>query len=492
MKILESVKNFLTTSKEISTSAEEVPEDKVINDFESQDIYSTGAFFDDDFSSVFSARDKANQLEAQKAKIMLYRNISKTEEVFEAIDEIVNEIIYSEESEVLKLQLNEENDKIQTAIEMAFKKITNMIDTNKNMYNIVKQSYVDGQIIFHCEYNTDLSKGISKIKMIEPVYFYFDTKKDLYKYQTQDKTFLNHNNIDKSVTYPKEEIIRNTFGIAEGAINLGYLEYGIKSANQLRTLEDLLIPMRFSRSISRRVFNVDTGELSPSKSEEAMREMNHKFKYKKFYNTDTGEISNQQHITSMVEDYWFANRSGGKGTTVDVLDETGNLGEINDILYFQKKLYRSMKIPLSRISDNPDSQEMDYENSGISHDEMKFFMFTNRIRKIYTSLFKELLRRELISTGVMTVENYEDYKDKIEIVFSSENVFLERMKLANFNNKLDIYATVSEYAGKLFPVETILKDVFKMTDEEIENNFEKIKLEEKDPKFAKFYVEDEF
>jgi len=486
--ILEAVKNFL--AKKEYEQQSEVPKEKILNDFDG-DVYSTGAFFDDDFSSVFSAKDKANALEAQKSKIMLYRNIAKTEEVFEAVDEIVNEIVYTEEGTVLKLQLNEENEKIQTAIETSFKKIQAIMNTNKNMYNIVKQSYIDGQFILHCDYNSTLTDGLKSVKMIEPIYFYFDQKKELYKYHNGDKGFFQHSNIDKSITYPKEEIIRTTFGLAEGNLNLGYLEYGIKSANQLRTLEDLLIPMRFSRSISRRVFNVDTGELSPTKSEAAMREMNKKFKYKKFYNTDTGEISNQQHITSMVEDYWFANRSGGKGTTVDVLDETGNLGEINDILYFQKKLYRSLKIPLSRISDNPDATEMDYENSSISHDEMKFFMFISRLRKIYTDIFKELLRREMISTGVMTVENYEEYKNKIEIVFNSENVFLERMKLANFTNKLDIYATAAEYAGKLFPVETILKDIFKFTDEEIEENFLKIAEEEKDEKYAKFYVEDD-
>jgi len=488
MNIFESVKNFLGKSKEIQTSSEEVPENKIINNFDEQEIYSTGAFFDDNYSSIFNARDKANQLDAQKNKIMLYRRLAKSEEVFEAIDEIVNEIVYTENDDILKLQLNEENEKIQSSVEGAFKKITNMINTDKNMYNIVKQSYIDGQLIFHCGYNTDLSKGISEIKMIEPIYFYYDKKKEVYKYQTQDRTFLNHNNIDKNISYPKEEIIKTTFGINEGSINLGYLEYGIKSANQLSTLEDLLIPMRFSRSISRRVFNVDTGELSPTKSEEAMRDMNKKFKYKKFYNTNTGEITNQQHITSMVEDYWFANRSGGKGTTVDVLDETGNLGEVNDILYFQKKLYRALKIPLSRIVNNPDAENFDYDTTNISHDEMKFFMFNSRLRKIYTEVFKELLRRELIATGVMTNENYEEYKNKIKIVFTSENVFLERMKLANFNNKLDIYATVSEYSGKLFPVETILKDVFKMTDKQIEQNFEKIKAEEKDPMYAKFYT----
>jgi len=396
-----------------------VPPNKVIDNFTDQDIYSTGAFFDDDYRSLFNTREKSNNLEAQKTKIMLYRNLAKLEEVGEAIDEIVNSIIYSEDKDILKLQLNEENTVIQTAIEKSFKKIQTLMDTNKNMYKLVRQSYIDGQIVLYCSYHSDLSKGIEQIKMIEPVYFYFDAKKGVYKYGTSEQSFLTQNEIDKNTEYPKEDIIRRTFGLVDGVINLGYLEYGVKSANQLRTLEDLLIPMRFSRSISRRVFNVDVGELSPMKSEAAMQDIQKKFKYRKFYNTDTGEVSNQQHITSMVEDYWFANRSGGKGTTVDVLDETGNLGEINDILYFQKKLYRALKIPLNRIADNPDAQEMDYESSTIPHDEMKFFLFTNRLRKVYTEIFKELLRRELISTGVMTLENYEEYKEKIQIVFSS-------------------------------------------------------------------------
>ena len=491
MTLFESVKNFLSKEKEIKTSAEEVPNNKIMDNFTDQDVYSTGAFFDDDYRSIFSSRDKANQLDAQKTKIMLYRNIAKTEEVADAIDEIVNEIVYSENNEILKMQLNEENEKIQGAVEAAFKKITTLINTEKNMYNIVRQSYIDGQIILHCEYHKELSKGLAKIKMIEPIYFYYDAKKEVYKYQASDNSFLDFNNIEKNVEYPKEEIIRRTYGLAEGTINLSYLDYGIKTANQLKILEDLLIPMRFSRSISRRVFNVDTGELSPAKSKAAMQEMSKEFKYKKFYDTNTGEITNQQHITSMVEDYWFANRSGGKGTTVDVLDETGNLGEVNDILYFQKKLYRSLKIPLGRIADNPNAPDMDYDSSSIPHDEMKFFLFVNRIRKIYTEIFKELLRRELISTGVMSVENYDEYSEKISIIFSSENIFVEKMKLANFSNRLELYATAQEYAGKLFPVESILKDIFKMTDEEIDQNFEKIKAEESNPMFSKFYTSED-
>jgi len=490
LNIFESLKNFLAVKEPAKDESSEVPLDRVINNFENLDAYSTGAFFDDNYNPSFTSREKTSQLELQRAKIMLYRNLSKTEDVFEAIDEIVNEIIYSNEEKIVKVQLTEDNNKIQKAIEDAFDKIYGMLDLNKNLYSMVRQSYIDGQIVLHCAYGKNLKDGIKTIKQIEPVYFYFDSKSETFKYLNGNKNNYLNFSVDTEVEYQKEEIIRNTFGIADGNINLGYLEYAVKASNQLRTLEDLLIPLRFSRSISRRVFNVDTGELSPAKSEAAMTEMSKKFRYKKFYNTETGEITNQQHITSMVEDYWFANRSGGRGTTVDVLDETGNLGEVNDILYFQKKLYKAMKIPLGRIA-SADGTQFDYESSAVTHDEMKFFTFISRIRSIYTEVFKELLRRELVSTGVMTADSYDEYKSKIRIIFSSENMFLEKMKIQSLTNKLEVYATVSEYAGKLFPVTKILKDVFKMTDEEIDENFKQMEEESQDQKFNKFYVQED-
>ena len=283
------------------------------------------------------------------------------------------------------------------------------------------------------------------------------------------------------------------FGLYDGNINLGYLEYALKPANMLKTLEDLLIPLRFSRSISRRVFNVDIGDLPAKRGAEVMREHQSKFKYKKFYNNETGEVSNQQHITSMVEDYWFANRSGGKGTTVDVLDETGNLGELDDILYFSRKLYRSLKIPSNRININPDGdKDFAYDESRVSKEDMKFFMFISRLRQVYSSLFKEILKREVISTGIMSENEWNEKEDYISIMFVEENKFIEKMKLDTFMSKLDIYATAQDYQGKLFSVNTILKDVFRFTDEEIEEEFKKIDEETNDPLYGKFYNDDEY
>jgi len=220
-----------------------------------------------------------------------------------------------------------------------------------------------------------------------------------------------------------------------------------------------------------------------------MREHQRKFKYKKFYNNSTGEVSNQQHITSMVEDYWFANRAGGKGTTVDVLDESGNLGELDDILYFNKKLFRALKVPSSRISDNPDGDhDFSYDDSRTTKEDMKFFMFISRIRQVYSSIFKEVLKREVISTGTMTESEWEDKEDLISITFANQNKFIEKMTLDNFMAKLDIYGTAADYQGKLFSVEKILKDVFRYSDEEITEELKRIQKEEKNPLYAKFYA----
>jgi hypothetical protein len=218
-----------------------------------------------------------------------------------------------------------------------------------------------------------------------------------------------------------------------------------------------------------------------------------KFKYKKFYNTESGEVTNQQHITSMVEDYWFANRSGGKGTQVETLDETGNLGELNDILYFYKKLYKSMKIPLSRISMDPEAEgSFNYDTTETSKEDIKFFMFISRCRSVFTELIKEILKRECIYSGtIKDQKEWESIEDDIDIYFTNDNSFIEKMNLENFIKRVQIFGELQEYNGKLFPVNKILKDIFRMDDDEIDENFKAITAEENDKKYAKFYSSEE-
>jgi len=496
MKINEMVKNFLSqpdiSGKKDSSAVE--PEN-IVQDLTNGDVYpNTGAFFDEDVlgSGFFDRAEASDLIFKQKAKIMKYRQLAMTPDVTDAIDEIVNEIIFSYDNSMpVMIEIDEENEKLVTAITEKFNKIMKLINVKRNLFNVVKNGYIDGQLILHTPYDKGNTKeGIKSIKIIEPCLLYFDGTEKVFRYMKEDKSF--YTSQQNNEKYSIEEISRADFGIYDSGLNLSYLEYAIKPANILKTLEDLLIPMRFSRSISRRVFNVDIGDLPSKRGAEVMRDYQGKFKYKKFYNNETGEVSNQQHITSMVEDYWFANRSGGKGTTVDVLDETGNLGELDDILYFARKLYRSMKIPSSRIDINPDAdKDFTYDDSRTTKEDMKFFMFISRLRLVYSSLFTELLKREVIATKIMTESEWNDKEDSITISFVNENKFIEKMKLDNFMSKLDIYATAQEYEGKLFSVDKILKDVFRMTDEEITEEFTKIQDEEKNPLFKKFYGVDE-
>lgn len=493
MILNELVKSFLrqpedTTDKESSA----VVPNNVILDLTNNDLYpNTGAFFDAEnfHSGLFGASDISDIVFKQKDKIMKYRQLALTPDVTDAIDEIVNEIIFSVDDQIpLKIVVDDDNEKIVKAISEKFNKIIKLLNVRRNLFQMVKTSYIDGQIIMHLAYDQKNTKGgIKAIKMIEPCMLYFDVKTKTYKYMA-DERGLTSRYQQVVVEYSIEELVREDFGLYDGKVNLSYLEYAIKPANMLRTLEDLLIPLRFSRSISRRVFNVDIGDLPNKRGAEVMREYQGKFKYKKFYNNETGEVSNQQHITSMVEDYWFANRSGGKGTTVDVLDESGNLGEMTDILYFAKKLYRAMKIPSNRIDINPEGdKDFNFDETRTTKEDMKFFMFISRLRQVYSSLFKEILKREVVSTGIMSEVEWDEREASISVQFINENKFIEKMKLDNFMRALEIYQSASEHQGKLFSVSRILSDIFRMSKEQIMDEFKEIQKEKNNPVFSAFY-----
>lgn len=493
MLLNEIVKNFLRQPEpQNDKESSNIVQNNVMVDLTNNDLIpQTGAFFDNaNTNSLFDASDSRDILFKQRDKIKKYRQLSMQSDITDALDEIVNEIIFNYDDEMpLQININEENEKLIKAVTEKFDKIMKIMNVKRNLFQIVKNSYIDGQSVFHIGYDKNSTKnGIKSVKLIDPCLFYLDGKTKTYKYMREDRSFGGTVESDPRLEYSIEEIVREDFGLYDGKLNLSYLEYAIKPANMLKTLEDLLIPLRFSRSISRRVFNVDIGDLPAKRGAEVMKDHQAKFKYKKFYNNETGEVSNQQHITSMVEDYWFANRSGGKGTTVDVLDESGNLGELDDILYFARKLYTAMKIPNSRIHIDPSADhDWDYESTRVSKDDMKFFMFISRIRQVYSSLFKEILKREVISTGIMKESEWDEKEDLISISFVNENKFIEKMKLDNFMSKIEIYTNAQEQQGKLFSVRYLIKEIFRMSNDELNDELKAIATERKDPLFAKFY-----
>lgn len=261
----------------------------------------------------------------------------------------------------------------------------------------------------------------------------------------------------------------------------------------LQTLEEMLIPMRFSRSVSRRVFNIDVANMNSKKAEEFIKKLQDRFKYKKFYDVQSGTISNQQHIASLTEDYWFPNRNGSKGTTVDTIDETGNLGETGDIDYFRKKLYGSLKVPLNRLLGSDDKAEFDFTANNISKEEIKFFNFITRKRNQFSEMFFQLLKRQLVSKQIMSEKEFNDIVNDIKIVWNSENKFFEKMQDDIYNNAISMFNSFEELANKgWISKEFLYKKVLKFSQEEIDEIQNQIKKEKKDPVYKNIKVGDGF
>lgn len=495
MLLTEKLKSFFAGPSNSPESSQVNPTNVQMNLSDENGYLRYTDFFDyesDNNVTLVQGLNRQDIILKQMSKIQVYRQTAMNPDVNAALDIITNEIIFGYEGFPLKLHFNEENQKVQEAVQKAFDDIVRIGNFEKNLFSVVKQSYIDGQLILHCAYDEkNPKKGIKTLRKIDPCGFYYDPEDKKWKYTLNGTNHIYYMSSEKE-TYMNEEIVRVDFGLYEDYVCLSYLEYSIKIANMLKCMEDLLIPLRFSRSISRRVFNVDVGDLPGKRAEEYMKETQQKFKYKKFYNNDTGEVTNQQHITSMVEDYWFANRGGGKGTTVDLLDESGNLGELGDILYFARKLYRSMNIPRSKLSLDPEAEHVySYEATDTTQDDIQFMMFISRIRQVFTSMFTELLKRQVISTGIMRESDWNERSKDIKIEFTNENLYIEKMKLAILQSKVEIFQGMEGIGGKVYPWRELIEKIFGKNEAEIDEMLSKIDEEKRDPKLKAFYG-DEF
>jgi hypothetical protein len=413
-------------------------------------------------------------------------------EISAAIEEIVNEMSFVVDNEtILSLDISkrlEANDKLKEAFINNFNEILNLMNFNYNADSILKQFYIDGQIRFGCSYSQKsggMRSGISAIHILSPLNLFYHQKEERWKYFTQNNNTIgitlpsnNLSNVsDKlDLSLTDEELVTIDSGLyAEGMV-LSHLHTVLKISNQLSSLEDMLIPLRFSRSVSRRVFNIDVGDLPYAKAMQAVKDIQDKFKYKKYYDIENGTITNNTSVASIVEDYYFPSR-GGKGTSVDVLDESGNLGEIGDIEYFQKKLYGALKVPLGRLTGSDKSNVYDYSGTQIEQDEIRFFAFINRIRQRFNQGLLEILKRHMVAKGLVTVSEFEHYQQFLIVSWERESNFLERQKIELMKAKLDLYSQVKEFIGEVYSKSWVLKNVLKMTEDEVVQMHKEMEIE---------------
>ncbi len=362
--------------------------------------------------------------------------------------------------------------------------------------------YIDGQLNVSLVYKKGkVSEGIKEAYILEPQGLYYDKPQKLWKFQ-EDETLESLYTVEdkKNETYTESELVHVDYSLftkfiddnkLSYQVNLSYLEGVFKNANMLQTLENMLVPLRYSRSVSRRLFNIDVADLPPKSAKELMDKIRSEFRYKKSYDPSTGTIKNIKATQPMVEDYWMSNRGGSKGTTVDTMDEKGGLMDMEDILYTAKKLYNSMKIPSSRNPYSDEQPSFSFDDTSVTQEELSFYIFISRLRIPVTKLIKEIMRRQLVAIGTFTDKEWKGFEKKIQITFGNEAIFLENMKQELFLKSVENFVGMKDIIGETVSLQTAVNKTFGWSSEQLDEELELMLKEQENPLYKAFYSRDE-
>jgi len=430
--------------------------------------------------------------------IYKYREMSMHPECEMAIDDILCEAIVSEDNQVpVKLVLDLLDDKytakIKKKLQEEFNEILVLLEFQTKGYEIFRRWYIDSKICYHIIVDdNDKKKGILETRYVDPVNI--QKVKQYQKDRNGDGTVV--------ITGVEEFFIYNKSGIKSGMASadglkispdaicyvtsglfdsrnkrtIGYLHKAIKPLNQLRMMEDAVVIYRISRAPERRIFYIDVGNLPKNKAEQYLRDLMNRHRNKLIYNSDTGEIRDDKRQMSMLEDYWLPRREGGKGTEITTLAGAQNLSELDDVKYFQKKMYKSLNVPLSRLDGENKSFSIG-KGTEITRDEIKFGKFVNRLRNKFSELFYNLLKTQLLLKNIVTAEDWEDIRHKIFFDFLKDSYFAEIKQNEVLTEKINTLAAMDPYIGKFYSEYWIKKNVLNFNDEEIEEMEEQMEEE---------------
>ena len=429
--------------------------------------------------------------------IRRYRDIATQPECDTAIEDIVNEGIISNENDVavqVTLDSLPFSETIKRKIREEFLEVLRLLHFESKGHDIFRRWYVDGRIFYHKIIDTKNPKqGIVELRYIDPTKI---RKARQLKKKKDNKTGVDM--IEKTDDY----YIYNEKGLASAGIGAGtgmkiaadaisycqsglidgnsgrvlsYLHKAIKPVNQLRMIEDALVIYRISRAPERRIFYIDVGNLPKIKAEQYLKDVMNRYRNKLVYDANTGEIRDDRNHMSMLEDFWLPRREGGRGTEITTLPGGSNLGEIDDIVYFQKKLYKSLNVPISRMD-----SEAGFSlgrSTEITRDELKFTKFVQRIRKKFTPLFTDILKTQLLLKGIIAPDDWPLMQEHIQYDFLQDGHFAELKDAELLENRIQSLESIQSYVGTFFSKEYVLKKVLRMNDAEIDEMRKQIQRE---------------
>ena len=437
--------------------------------------------------------DLENKIKNESALITKYREMSLQPEAERAIDDVINEAIIVDDNQ-MPVEINMDDveegylsEDIKELIRMEFDSILKMLRMNTKGYEIFRKWYVDGRIYYHCVIDLKSPRlGIKELRYVDPrkikkvkkpvrdpkakidsaalMKEVFDKKyEEFYLYQNKGV-----NDTNSGLKIAPDAIAYCHSGVLDtrNYSVLSHLHKAIKPLNQLRMLEDATVIYRLARAPERRIFYIDVGNLPKQKAEQYLRDMMIKHKNKLVYDANTGEVRDDRKFLTMLEDYWLPRREGGRGTEITTLPGGQNLGELEDVQYFRRKLYESLNVPISRLE--TDTQFNVGRNSEITRDEIKFSKFVNRLRSKFSELFLVLLEKQLMLKGVMTLGEWAEVRDLLKFDFQEDNHFSELRDGEILRERMTLLQDIDQYTGRYFSQKWIRENVLKQTEEDIE------------------------
>jgi hypothetical protein len=437
--------------------------------------------------------------------IRKYREVSLHPEVDSAIDEVVNEAIVADgDDSPVEVELSnlEVSDSIKKRIREEFKEIKRLLQFDKKCYQLFRRWYIDGRLYYHKVIDVNKpTEGIKELRYIDPLKIkkMREVKKPVTP-PTQEQAKVDFGDVKEYYLFNPKGIFTSTSTVQGPRDHLGikisldaitfvpsglmdlnmniplsYLHKALKAVNQLRMIEDSLVIYRLSRAPERRIFYIDVGNLPKVKAEQYLREVMSRYRNKLVYDASTGEIRDDKKFMSMLEDFWLPRREGGRGTEITTLPGAQNLGELKDVEYFLKKLYKSLNLPPSRVGEEK-GFSLGRSNE-ILRDELKFIKFVGRLRKQFAHLFNDMLKTQLVLKGVITTDDWEFMEEHIQYDFLFDNHFTELKEIEMINERLNLVNQMQPFLGVYYSNDYVKRQILQQTEQEIIDIANQIKKE---------------
>jgi hypothetical protein len=431
--------------------------------------------------------------------ISRYREMSMQPEIESAIEDIVNEaIVQNDNGKSIRLILDDlkQPEKIKKAIEEEFGILLRILNYQNMGTDIFRRFYVDGRLFYHIIIDEKAPQtGIKELRYIDPRKIrkvrevkkqkdattasdVVSTVNEYYIYNDKVVSGTSSSYGPVGTRIAKDAIINVNSGLMDSrrAVVLSYLHKAIKPLNQLRMIEDATVIYRISRAPERRIFYIDVGNLPKLKAEQYLRDIMVKYKNKLVYDAQTGEVRDDRKFLSMMEDFWLPRREGGKGTEITTLPGGQNLGELEDVKYFEKKLYKALNVPISRLDPNQTGFSLGRVGE-ITRDEVKFSKFVDRLRQKFSEIFDQSLRVQCVLKGICTADEFEEFKEHIYYDFIKDNNFAELKEAELVRERLSLLGAVDPYVGRYYSMEWIQRNVLRMTEDDLKQMREQIDAE---------------